>query len=194
MIVRRVLKKLVKGYLRDFFWTFYGQTMKTPAIPKDPQRLLFICLGNICRSAYAHHYGVRRVAQTEATPRLRIASAGLLVRAKQSPDTAIAAAGQRGVDLDPHAPTQVTEEEVRAADMVLAMEPGQVAELRDRFPAHIDKLFLLAVFENGSRKMYPGWARYHIEDPYGKPLAQYTQCFERIERCVDGLLAQLSRS
>ncbi|MBM9605746.1 arsenate reductase/protein-tyrosine-phosphatase family protein [Desulfopila inferna] len=190
MQILRKARQTVKHVLRDSFWSVYGLQEKNPAIPLKPKEILFVCLGNICRSGYAHHYVASRFQRDNQE--LKVFSAGLHVKDAGSPQTAISAAKSRGVNLAGHIPKQVDAEMIETADMVLAMEPKQIRLLRNRFPEYSDKFFLLTFFEGESVSQYRGWSRYHIKDPYGKSSDEFAECFARIERCVDGLMSGIT--
>jgi protein-tyrosine phosphatase len=192
MSVIRKSRKAVKSLWRNFSWSLYGPQVKNPALPANPQNVVFLCLGNICRSAYAHHFAYYWMAKNNRSVDIKVTSAGLHVKDSVSPENAVAAAHSRGVDLDHHTPRQIDEDAVEKADMILAMEPKQLGMLRRRFPQYSGKLFLLSLFEERSPSQYGPWQRYHIEDPYGKPVADVVTCFTRIERCVTGLMNRLS--
>ena len=165
-----------------------------PPIPVDLRRIVFLCLGNICRSAYAHHYFYTINATKKIKVDIIVTSAGLHVKDQGSPEIAISVAQNRGVDLDQHTPIQITEETVKGADMVVAMELGQVEKLCIRYPKYSQKFFLLPFFEERLLYSYNVWHRYHIEDPYGKSHQEFAACFARIERCVNGLILKISSS
>ena len=102
-----------------------------------PTRILFVCLGNICRSPMAE--GVfRRVAEEEGLiDRFEIDSAGLGDwHIGQAPDhRAQKAARSRGVDISSQSARQVMYEDFDRFDLVLAMDGSNLAELKARAPA-----------------------------------------------------------
>ena len=99
-------------------------------------RILFVCLGNICRSPMAE--GVfRRVAEEEGLiDRFEIDSAGLGDwHIGQAPDhRAQKAARSRGVDISSQSARQVVYEDFERFDLVLAMDGSNLAELKARAP------------------------------------------------------------
>ncbi len=179
--------------MRDSFWGVFGSQLINPDIPSNPGALLFICKGNICRSAYGHYYCVKMLSTNKNSQHIDVTSAGLFAKDKASPQIAISVAEERGVNMAQHIPAQVDEKTVQNADMVFVVEPKQKEELERKYPECKEKIYLLAFFENNWKQKYSGWHRYHIEDPYGQERVQFAQCFERIERCVDGLLANIDK-
>ena len=99
-------------------------------------RILFVCLGNICRSPMAE--GVfRRVAEEEGLiDRFEIDSAGLGDwHIGQAPDhRAQKAARSRGVDISDQSARQVVDEDFDRFDLLLVMDRSNYAELKARAP------------------------------------------------------------
>jgi len=98
-----------------------------------PVRLLFVCMGNICRSPAAEGIA-RSVAAEQGLPdgHLEIDSAGTLAyHAGEPPDQRMQTAGAaRGYALDGRA-RPVTGKDLRAFDWVVAMDRDNLADLRE---------------------------------------------------------------
>ena len=108
-------------------------------------RVLFVCLGNICRSPTAE--GVMRalVADAGLEGEVEIDSAGTGgCHAGSPPDPrSTAAAARRGITLE-GAARQVTAEDFERYDLLVAMDTENLRELRRRAPAGTqDKIRLL---------------------------------------------------
>ena len=99
------------------------------------KRVLFVCLGNICRSPTAE--GVMRALVREAgrDDEIEIDSAGTGGwHAGAAPDRrSAAAAARRGITLQ-GAARQVTPEDFQTYDLLLAMDTENLRELRRRAP------------------------------------------------------------
>ncbi len=185
--VRNILKRVIKGYLRDAYWSVYGRQFFTANLPSHADTFLFLCKGNICRSAFAH-YMAEKIDQEKAHT---FVSAGIEVsQSEPSPKDAIIAAEAFGISLHRHGSIPINGAHCRNADMILVMEVRQLARMRRDFPQFQDRVFLLSQFESDPDHQLNGWHRYNIADPYGQGDAAFRQCFERIERCLHGLLAQ----
>ena len=94
-------------------------------------RLLFVCLGNICRSPTAH--GVFRDLALQAGPGLvqRVDSAGTAgYHVGEPPDRRTqAAARARGYDLSSLRARQVAASDLQEFDLLLAMDRANLAQL-----------------------------------------------------------------
>lgn len=88
-----------------------------------PVRILFVCMGNICRSPAGEGVLAKLVAEAGLADKIRIDSAGTLgMHAGNPPDARMrAAATQRGYDLSSRA-RQVTAEDLDTFDLVLVMD------------------------------------------------------------------------
>lgn len=188
--IRRT-RTAIKELARDIYWLHCGRKIQNPTVPVRVENVLYVCMGNICRSAYAHHYSALKLLSFSEKIPFTVQSAGLRVKDSSSPETALVAAQRRGVGLNEHVPRQIDKKVVSEADMILSMEPGQINTILNLFPDTGHKLYLLSFFENSHHTAYSGWRKYHIEDPFGKPLIKFNQCFERIERCIDGLMEKI---
>ena len=140
----------------------------------DIQRLVFVCHGNICRSAFAerlaHELGI-------AT-----ASFGL----STSPDRpahlpVVAAAQERGIGLSSHRSTPIDAFAPLPGDLYLVMEVRQIARLRR------DSRFATAKVDLLGR--YGGLP--HLHDPYMLSEAFTRTSLRDIDRSVRGVIAAI---
>lgn len=88
-------------------------------------RVLFVCTGNICRSAFAEHYMRQRLAYPE------VRSVGTLqISNRMVPESVERIARERfGVDLTPHRSSTLSRESIEWADVALAMDHANLVEL-----------------------------------------------------------------
>jgi protein-tyrosine phosphatase len=188
--IRNQLKKWIKGDLRNLYWRIYGNTIRNPRLPSLPESFLFICKGNICRSPFAEHLAVK-LAGDGPTHHKTFFSAGLHVsRPLPPPREGVLAAQGFGVQLDGHRSKRIDEEMADRFDMIIAMETWQFHALRKAFPVCRHKAFLLPLFDSKEKAECSGFARYNIQDPYGRSVSEFRVCFERIERCLRRMFAE----
>ena len=143
---------------------------------KDPQavrRVVFVCLGNICRSAYAE-----QVARAEG---LHTASLGLsTTTGVGSPDPALAAAARQHMPMDAHRARDWQDFVVQPGDLLLAMEVRQVHELTRRLGGRSD--VQVALLGNWCSPPLP-----HLHDPFTLSDAYFDTCFTRVRQAVGRL-------
>jgi protein-tyrosine phosphatase len=150
-------------------------------------RLLFICLGNICRSPMAE--GVfRRVAEEEGLLHLfEIDSAGLGDwHIGQAPDTrAQAATRKRGVDISGQCARQIAPQDYRRFDLLLAMDGSNYEELLQFAPSemrHKVRRFL---------DFAPHVRTKDVPDPFYGGNEGFDHALDLIEHAARGLIADL---
>lgn len=98
--------------------------------------ILFVCLGNICRSPTAEGLMLNHLAAAGLANRIRVDSAGTGGwHAGEPPDRrTIAAARKHGVDLTPLRARQVRTADFSAFDLIVGMDRQNVADLRRLAP------------------------------------------------------------
>lgn len=151
-------------------------------------RILFVCLGNICRSPMAE--GVfRRVAEEEGLiDRFEIDSAGLGDwHIGQAPDhRAQKAVRSRGVDISDQSARQVVDEDFDRFDLLLVMDRSNYAELKARAPHEARakiRPFLDFAPHVGTRD---------VPDPFFGGAEGFDRALDLIEAAARGLLASLA--
>lgn len=150
-------------------------------------RILFVCMGNICRSPTAE--GVFRKLLRELAPGLEVEvdSAGTHAYHIGSPPDRRAqeAARRRGIDLSSLRARVVTEEDFERFDYILAMDEDNLAELMARCPRHRrSRLRLLMEFA-------PHLGVEEIPDPYYGGTAGFERVLDLVEEAARGLLDEL---
>ena len=101
------------------------------------QRVLFVCLGNICRSPTAEAVFRELVRREGGDQAIEVDSAGTHAYHAGSPpdERSIAAASRRGYDLSALRARKVTAADFERFDLLLAMDEPVYRQLRDIAPA-----------------------------------------------------------
>ena len=153
------------------------------------RRVLFVCLGNICRSPTAEGV-VRAIAAREFTSlEIELDSAGTAdYHLGEPPDRrTVAAARRRGYELSGLRARQVQPADFDRFDFVLAMDRGNLAELDDRRPrsgtAQVG-LFLEYARETGVDE---------VPDPYYGGAEGFERVLDLCEAAARGMLASLAK-
>lgn len=149
--------------------------------------VLFVCLGNICRSPTAEVVFRQRVQAAGLADVLHIDSAGTGDwHIGKAPDPrSRAAALQRGYDLSPLRARQVGPEDFRRFDYVLAMDRNNLRDLQAMRPE--DARGHLGLF----LAFHPGAAPAEVPDPYYGGQDGFDQVLDLVEAACDGLLEHL---
>jgi protein-tyrosine phosphatase len=153
-------------------------------------RILFVCMGNICRSPTAE--GVMRRLVQERAPHLtlEIDSAGTHdYHVGEPPDSrAIAAAARRGIDLRSLRARQVNDEDFERFDLIVAMDRLNHVTLIERAPPVARERIRLFMEYAGNANVQD------VPDPYyGGPLG-FEQVLDLAEEAAAGLLDAVMRT
>jgi protein-tyrosine phosphatase len=150
-------------------------------------RVLFVCMGNICRSPTAE--GVFRHRLLEHAPELRVFvdSAGThAYHIGEAPDPrARRAAERRGVDLSTLRARKVTAEDFERFDYVLAMDKLNKVTLEDLAePSQHGRIKLFLEFA-------PQLSRVDVPDPYYGGTIGFEQVLDLVEEASIGFIEHL---
>ena len=153
------------------------------------RRVLFVCLGNICRSPTAE--GVLRAIAARDYPKMQIEvdSAGTAdYHVGEPPDRrTVAAARRRGYDLAGLRARLVQPADFERFDLVLAMDRANLAELESRRPpSATSRLELFLEFA-------PDTGVAEVPDPYYGGVEGFERVLDLCEAAARGLLTQLEK-
>lgn len=145
--------------------------------------VLFVCLGNICRSPLAE--AIMREKARCAGFELLVDSAGTGSWHIGEPpcDNSVRVARQHGLDISVLRARQVAIEDAERFDMVIGLDARNIADLK--------RLGMTNVYKLGNF----GHAGDDVPDPYFFPGYEgFEKVFAMIERCCETLLEQLQAS
>jgi len=153
-------------------------------------RVLFVCLGNICRSPTAEGVFQKKLSQLNLENTIEIDSAGTAAwHAGKSPDTrTIAAASLRGYELAQLRARQVKPNDFYEFDYVLAMDNSNLDDLLAQKPSDSTatvELFLDYANDTNVRE---------VPDPYYGGKDGFETVLDLVENASDGLLAVLQNN
>lgn len=152
------------------------------------ERILFVCLGNICRSPAAEAMLRRMVDAAGCADRFEIDSAGTYSgHAGEVPDARMRdAAARRGYRLT-HRARSVREEDFERFGRIVAMDDANYEALRRLAPSReaARRIFRLAEF----CRRHPDCT--HIPDPYYEGREGFERVLDLLEDGCEGLLEEI---
>jgi len=153
-----------------------------------PLRVLFVCLGNICRSPLAEGVFQHLARSRGLESRLEVDSAGTGAwHVGERPDKrSRAVALKHGIEL-PGRARQVDEEDLRDFDLILAMDGDNLHQLRSMESATAEtvEIRLLREFDPASD------GDLAVPDPYYGGPDGFDTVFEMVHRSCEALLDEL---
>ncbi|MGD2055179.1 MAG: low molecular weight protein-tyrosine-phosphatase [Gammaproteobacteria bacterium] len=149
--------------------------------------VLFVCMGNICRSPTAHGVFKYLVEDQDLAEHVHIDSAGThAYHIGEGPDARAAqAALRRGIDLSGQRARRVSESDFLDFDYVLAMDASNYEDLAAMCPPE----------QSGKVKLFldfaSGLSEREVPDPYYGGTTGFERVLDLIEQAAAGLLADI---
>jgi protein-tyrosine phosphatase len=150
-------------------------------------KILFVCMGNICRSPSAEGFFTRVLEQSPIAGQVTVDSAGTHgYHVGQSPDDRAAdTAKQFGVDISRLRSRKVTLEDFEHFDLIVAMDRDNLADLRAMQPEHSSARLVLMMDYHPDR--YPG----EVPDPYYGGMGGFRYMCQLLDAATRGLLEEV---
>lgn len=155
---------------------------------KKKTSVLFVCMGNICRSPTAEGVFRHHVDAAGLADHIEIDSAGTHAYHVGEPadQRARAAAERRGMSLEGIVARRVHSDDFERFDHIIAMDEENLARLADEAsPEHRHKLRLFLEFAATEEREVP--------DPYYGGAAGFERVLDLVDEASRGLLETLSR-
>jgi protein-tyrosine phosphatase len=152
-------------------------------------KVLFVCLGNICRSPTAE--GVLRHLAAQEAPGLALeidsaGTAGYHVGAPPHPRSQRAAL-RRGIDISGLRARQVAVDDFARFDLILAMDQDNLRDLQAIQPRHSRAALQLFL------EYAPDLKLRDVPDPYDRDAAAFEEVLDLTTAAARGLLAALQK-
>lgn len=160
--------------------------------------ILFVCTGNTCRSAMAEGIFKKMLkGRKEDNSSFNVMSAGISALPGMSPTPeAINVMTERGVDISRHIATQVQEDLVKKADLILVMSNIHKDYILRKFPFVQNKVFFLKKYAQRDelKNIQSKDENYKLVDPLGRPIEFYRiiarELEENLKKILDKILEE----
>jgi protein-tyrosine-phosphatase len=144
-------------------------------------RILFLCYGNINRSALAEQY-LRQLGGTAA----KVDSCGFHLQESRPIDPVMRRiAAEFGIRFSAWSSRHITRQLVAGADLIFAMEAQHLVRLFSEYPEARGRAFLLSCVTG------PETIPLEIEDPFGKPADSYRRCVKEVMFAIEPISKKL---
>ncbi len=152
--------------------------------------VLFVCLGNICRSPSAQGIFQKMVDEAGLTARFAIDSCGTAPFnvGKSADPRAVAACARAGYDISTLIARQVHDDDFRKFQYIVPMDHKNLATLRGWTPAGFNgELALFMTYcDNGGLTQIP--------DPYYEDASKFDAVIRTLEKASRGLLGHIRKT
>ena len=151
---------------------------------KDKKKILFVCLGNICRSSSAEGVMKHLIEQAGREDEFVIDSAGILsYHQGELPDSRMCAhAARRGYNLT-HRSRPVRTDDFYNFDLIIGMDDRNIDELKHRAPDLETEAKIHRMTEYSRNKLYD-----YVPDPYYSGADGFELVLDLLEDACAGLL------
>lgn len=182
----------VKILINKFFNLREQGEASVSSVPEGPNsepkvRVLFVCMGNICRSPTARGVFEKLVQEAGLSHAIETDSAGThAYHIGNSPDKrAIAAALQRGYDLSRYRARRLSSQDFARFDYILAMDHENLSAMQEILPPESKhRVHLLMQFARAS-------AQPEVPDPYYGAGGGFVRVLDLVEDAARGLLEHI---
>ena len=153
-------------------------------------QILFVCLGNICRSPMAEGIFNARIKDLGLESKIKSASAGTAdYHVGELPDErTVRCAAQKNIPIL-HRARQVRPSDFRDFDFILAMDHDNLSRLkqvRAKTPYLSKELFLMRSFATGEKDL-------PVPDPYYGGEKEFEEVFHILDDAITGFLDHLKQ-
>lgn len=154
----------------------------------EKKRILFVCLGNICRSSSAQTIMQARVDELGLSDNYYIDSAGLISYHQGEPaDSRMRAhAARRGYNIT-HLSRPVTYNDFFDFDMIIGMDDSNISRLKELAPGLDELAKIHRMTDFCVNKVVD-----HVPDPYFGGASGFENVLDILEDAVEGLIRLIS--
>ena len=152
-------------------------------------KIMFICTGNICRSAMAQ-WLLKQKLEDKEIKNVEVYSCGVYAQDGDIPtwEAKRVMMDEYSIDMSKHRATNIVNSNIKEMDLILCVTSRHKRDVLRIYPELEGKVFTM--------KEYVGYDReYHdkidIKDPWGYDIETYRSCIAEIDECLELLIEKI---
>jgi len=150
-------------------------------------KIMFVCTGNICRSAMADKMLAKRVKEENLN--IEVYSSGTFAENGDYPTVeAIEAMEEYGVDLKQHRATNIRRSNIEEMDLILCATTTHKNMVLQLYPNLAGQVYTMKEYVGDTQNGID------ISDPWGYDLAVYRKCAAEIEKIIKKIVDKMKNA
>ena len=155
-------------------------------------KIMYICTGNICRSAMAHAMLEKEIENKKLENKIKVFSCGTLAEdGEHASYNAIEAMEYYNIDLRLHRAVNIKNSKIKEMDIILCATRKHKIFVTQNYPELKEKIFTIKEFANSGIDEND----LDISDPWGYGMPTFLECAKEInvsiEKTIDKLLTKI---
>lgn len=151
-------------------------------------KVMFICTGNICRSAMAHAIMEKEIKERNKENEIQVYSCGTFAEdGSYASVNAIEAMEYYDINLKGHRATNIINSNIKEMDIILCATKDHKRMVFNLYPELKERTFTMKEFA----ELTDDGKELDIKDPWGYSLQVFLECAREIKICIDKILEKI---